>query len=98
MVSHTQHTQDLADHEQEHVVGKLWEFDEGAVTDTDQLREASNVEHFDDVLEVLVERRLVYTANRSVTLTPEGRELAESLVRRHRLAESLFSSVLDLKI
>lgn len=97
MVSHTQHTEDLADHEQEHVVAKLWEFDEGTVTGIDDLRAASKIEHFDEVLEALVERRLVYTANRSVTLTPEGRELAESLVRRHRLAESLFSSVIDVR-
>jgi DtxR family Mn-dependent transcriptional regulator len=96
MVSHTQHAQDLADHEMEHVVATLWEMDTQAETSLERLREVSRVEHFDEVIRSLDEKRLVYQAEGSVTLTPEGRELAESLVRRHRLAESLFSSVLEI--
>jgi DtxR family Mn-dependent transcriptional regulator len=91
------HTRDLADHEQEHVVAELWELDERGESDVDELRQASGVERFDEALGALTERRLIYTAGRSVTLTPEGRELAQSLVRRHRLAESLFSFVLDVR-
>jgi DtxR family Mn-dependent transcriptional regulator len=80
----------------EHVVAKLWEFDERAETGLEELREAAHVEHFDRVIANLDERRLIYRGDHAVTLTPEGRKLAESLVRRHRLAEFLFSSVLDI--
>jgi Mn-dependent DtxR family transcriptional regulator len=97
MVSHTQHTRELADHELEHVVATLWDLDERAEASLDRLREASRVEHFDDVIKTLGKRRLIYASDGSVALTPEGQELAESLVRRHRLAESLFSSVLDVR-
>jgi DtxR family Mn-dependent transcriptional regulator len=97
MVSHTQHTRELADHEQEHVVATLWDIGEQAATGLDRLREASRVEHFDGVIEALSKRRLIYITDGTVVLTPEGHELAESLVRRHRLAESLFSSVLDVR-
>ena len=97
MVSHSQHKHELADHEQEHVVATLWDLDDRAEAGLDRLREESGVEHFDEVIETLSKRRLIESADGSVTLTPEGQELAESLVRRHRLAESLFSSVLDVR-
>jgi DtxR family Mn-dependent transcriptional regulator len=91
------HTRDLADHELEHVAAELWELDERGETGVDELRRATAVERFDDVLRALTDRGLIYATDESVTLTPEGRELAESLMRRHRLAEFLFSSVLDVR-
>jgi DtxR family Mn-dependent transcriptional regulator len=91
------HTRELADAALEHVAAELWELDERGETSVDELRKAVRVERFDEVLAALAQRGLVYTAAESVTLTPEGRQLAESVMRRHRLAEFLFSSVLDVE-
>jgi len=40
---------------------------------------------------------LITTEDGSVNLTPSGRDYAEAFVRRHRLAERLFSEILELK-
>ena len=45
----------------------------------------------------LVDNGLVLRENGRITLTPKGRVFAESLVRNHRLAERLFSEILDLR-
>lgn len=47
-------------------------------------------------LETLVSKGLISHDNGSVTLSPKGAEYSEALVRRHRLAERLFSEILDL--
>ncbi len=39
---------------------------------------------------------LVATGGRRIRLTPEGRTLAETVVRRHRLAERFLTDILDL--
>jgi len=44
-----------------------------------------------------VDRGYMVTKNNHVALTPQGLAKAELLVRRHRLAERLFSEVLELK-
>lgn len=41
---------------------------------------------------------IVVEADRSLSLTPRGRELATSVMRKHRLAERLLTDVLDLDL
>lgn len=50
----------------------------------------------DDELQSLVKRGLLTTDNKSLNLTPSGIKYSELLVRRHRLAERLFSEILEL--
>lgn len=45
----------------------------------------------------LVEEGYLRVQDRSLRLTPKGRELAESVVRRHRLAERLLTDVIGLE-
>jgi DtxR family Mn-dependent transcriptional regulator len=48
-------------------------------------------------IDSLVDRDFVRRENNRLDLTDKGRKLAESLVRNHRLAERLFSEILDLR-
>jgi DtxR family transcriptional regulator, Mn-dependent transcriptional regulator len=48
-------------------------------------------------LEQLLGRGLVLVSGEEVRLTPTGRTLAERQVRRHRLAEALFTTVLEVR-
>jgi len=48
-------------------------------------------------IETLVNSGLVLRKNGRITLTSKGRIFAEALVRSHRLAERLFSEILDLR-
>jgi DtxR family Mn-dependent transcriptional regulator len=43
-----------------------------------------------------IQRHLINYHNGKIELTPDGNAVAELLVRRHRLAERLFSEILDL--
>ena len=48
-------------------------------------------------LNLLVDLGLIAIDRGSVNLTPSGKNYAEAFVRRHRLAERLFSEILELK-
>jgi DtxR family Mn-dependent transcriptional regulator len=48
-------------------------------------------------IDSLIDKGLIRSENGKLTLTDRGREKAESLVRNHRLAERLFSEILDLR-
>lgn len=90
------HVTDLADHELEHLVAELWSLDVGGAATADELRGGTRVQDLDAAIARLVERGLVRVDGRSIALSGEGRALAERLVRRHRLAEMLFTSVLEV--
>jgi DtxR family Mn-dependent transcriptional regulator len=91
------HVRELAGHEQDHVVAELWELEEQGSAAMVHLRAGTRVEHLDQVLSGLAAQGLVSIQGDAVKLERGGRELAESVVRRHRLAEVLFSSVLDVR-
>jgi DtxR family Mn-dependent transcriptional regulator len=50
-----------------------------------------------DEINILKERRFINVSGDQVDLTESGNKAAELVVRRHRLAERLFSEILDLK-
>jgi DtxR family Mn-dependent transcriptional regulator len=89
------HHRDLADHEIEHVVAELWSLEEMGRVDAADLRATVRIGDLDVVLERLATRGLI-RADR-LALTSTGRDLAAGVIRRHRLAELLLSSVLDVK-
>jgi DtxR family Mn-dependent transcriptional regulator len=91
------HQRELADQELEHIAAELWALDERGGSDVEELRGATRAECLDESLENLASRHLISREGTKVRLTPEGRELAKGLVRRHRLAEFLFSTVLDIQ-
>jgi DtxR family Mn-dependent transcriptional regulator len=47
-------------------------------------------------INLLIERGMIITQDGAIDLTPVGRASAELLMRRHRLAERLFSEILEL--
>ncbi len=88
---------DLADQDIEEVAEELWTLGEQGLDRIEDLRAASEVAVLDAVLSELERRGLVRLAAGRVSLTPEGRELAKRQVRRHRLAEVLFTTVLEVR-
>lgn len=88
---------DLADQDIEEVAEELWVLGEQGLDRVEDLRAASSVAVLDAVLAELGQRGLVRVAAGRFALTPEGRELAKRQVRRHRLAEVLFTTVLEVR-
>ena len=91
------HDRDLVDQDVEEVAEELWTLGEEGRDRLADLRETTQVALLDAALEKLVRRNLARVAGDRFILTPEGRRLAELQVRRHRLGESLFTTVLEVK-
>lgn len=91
------HDQDLADQDVEELAEVLWTLGEEGRDRIDEVRAASRVgAAFDAGLDALVGRGLASLEAGRVRLSAAGRLLAERQVRRHRLAETLFTSVLEI--
>ena len=88
---------DLADQDVEEVAEELWTLGEQGLDRVEDLRLASAVPVLDAVLAELSRRNLVRIEAGRFALTSEGRELARRQVRRHRLAEVLFTTVLEVR-
>jgi DtxR family Mn-dependent transcriptional regulator len=82
----------LSEHSEE-VLEQLWELNEqaGDVPITiDQI-----AMHDATTLNELTDQNLITRTDENVTLTPQGLKAAETVIRRHRLAERLLVDVLD---
>ena len=91
------HETDLADQDAEEVVEELWTLAEEGTSQLEELRRTSRVSALDAALSDLQSRGLVRLSGGLATLTTAGRALAERQVRRHRLAEVLFTTVLEVR-
>ena len=91
------HETDLADQDAEEVVEELWTLAEEGTSQLEELRRTSRVSALDAALSDLQSRGLVRLSGGLATLTTAGRSLAERQVRRHRLAEVLFTTVLEVR-
>jgi DtxR family Mn-dependent transcriptional regulator len=91
------HDRDLADQDVEEVAEELWTLGEQGRDRLEDLRETTRVALLDPALAKLAARGLARIAGDRVVLTPEGRDLAELQVRRHRLGETLFTTVLEVR-
>lgn len=91
------HDRDLADQDVEELAEELWTLGEEKRDRLSDLRVSTQVTELDRALEALVARKLARIEKDRVLLTPAGRDLAELQVRRHRLGESLFTTVLEVR-
>lgn len=91
------HDRDLADQDVEEVAEELWTLGEQGQDSLADLKATTQVVSLDAALAKLASRGLARLDAGRVTLTPEGRSLAELQVRRHRLGETLFTTVLEVK-
>lgn len=88
---------DLADQDIEEVAEELWILGEQGLDRIEDLKRTREVVVLDAVLAELRQRDLVRVTGGRFALTLEGRELAKRQVRRHRLAEVLFTTVLEVR-
>jgi DtxR family Mn-dependent transcriptional regulator len=90
------HDRDLADQDIEEVAEELWTLGEQGSDRLEDLKATSQVAELDAALSKLADRDLARISGDRVSLTPEGRVMAELQVRRHRLGETLFTMVLEV--
>lgn len=80
----------------EEILEAMWKADEVNDISLASVRGRCPVPIAAEDLELLVKRRLVVAEGETFKLTATGHTEATSVVRRHRLAESLFATVLNL--
>jgi DtxR family Mn-dependent transcriptional regulator len=88
---------DLGDQDIEEVAEELWTLGERGLDRIEDVRASSEVPMLDAALAELSRRGLLRIEAGRFVLTPEGRDLARRQVRRHRLAEVLFTTVLEVR-
>lgn len=74
----------------------LWELSEEGYSDIKRFKFSSDDSDADELINVLVKNGLVVVDKDTIKLTDKGHKLAQVLIRRHRLAERLFTDVFDL--
>lgn len=75
----------------------LWLLDEERRPELERFRLRSDDPDFDALLNAMLEKGLASINDSNISLTEKGHNLAKGLVRRHRLAERLFTDIFDLK-
>lgn len=83
-------------HRLEDLAEQLWNLAEQGRYSMEDLLQVATVEAVPETLQRMASEGLVLLRNREVRLTGEGERLAGGVVRRHRLAETLFSQLLDV--
>lgn len=91
------HEWELKDQDVEELAEELWTLREEGRQTVDALRATTRVRGFDLALGQLQRRGLARIDGDHIELTSTGRALAERQVRRHRLAEVLFTAVLEVR-
>jgi DtxR family Mn-dependent transcriptional regulator len=91
------HDRDFVDEDVEEVAEELWTLGEEGRDRRADLEATSQVTDVAAALEKLARRNLIRMEGDRIRLTPEGRALAELQVRRHRLGETLFTTVLEVR-
>ncbi len=80
----------------EEILEAIWTMDEQGDSSLEGIRRRCPIEVQQEDLELLEKRQLITREADRVLLTYDGRLEGRSVVRRHRLAESLFATILDI--
>lgn len=75
----------------------LWLLDEDGHHELDRFRLNSDDPDFDSLMDWMIREGLISIKDGMVFLTEKGAEKARALIRRHRLAERLFTDVFEMK-
>ena len=87
----------MLNEKQEEILESIWSVADRQNNTIDAVRKRSSVTFTDVDLDELERQELIIRDNDRITLANKGKSIAEVIIRRHRLAEILVSSILKLK-
>ena len=79
------------------VLETIWMLREEGEARIDDVRKRSEDPNVEQVLSIVESEQLVLTDNGCLSFSPHGEKRAESVIRRHRLAERLLSEVFEIE-
>ena len=87
----------MLNEKQEEILESIWSVADRQNNTIDAIRKRSTVPFTEADLEELERQELIIRDSDRITLADKGKSIAEVIIRRHRLAEILVSSILKLK-
>jgi DtxR family Mn-dependent transcriptional regulator len=81
----------------EEILESIWSVEDRQDHSIDSIRKRCSVDFSDADLEELERQKLITRDKDQILLADKGKSIAEIIIRRHRLAEILVSSILKLK-
>ena len=87
----------MLNEKQEEILESIWSVSDRQNNSIDAIRKRSSVAFTDEDLVELERQELIIRDHDKISLTNKGKSIAEVIIRRHRLAEILVSSILKLK-
>jgi DtxR family Mn-dependent transcriptional regulator len=87
----------MLNEKQEEILESIWSVGDRQNNTIEAVRKRSSVDFTDDDLAELERLELINRDNDRISLANKGKSIAEIIIRRHRLAEILVSSILKLK-
>lgn len=79
------------------ILEAMWTAEENKKFSIDEIRKRCSIEFTNDDLAELESLELIIRNKNKILFLSKGKELAENIMRRHRLAEVLMASILKLK-
>ncbi|HDY70930.1 MAG TPA: hypothetical protein ENH50_04610, partial [Nitrospirae bacterium] len=89
--------EDISTERLEEALELLWVLNEENKDSLTLLKACSDDDEIDNVIEDLKNRKWVTVYADDLRFTEEGKKIARTIVRRHRLAERLFADVFEMK-
>lgn len=87
----------MLNEKQEEILESIWSVADRQNNTIDAIRKRSTVPFTEADLDELERQELIIRDSDRITLADKGKSIAEVIIRRHRLAEILVSSILKLK-
>jgi DtxR family Mn-dependent transcriptional regulator len=87
----------MLNEKQEEILESIWSVSDRQNNTIEAVRKRSSVDFTDADLDELEQQNLIVRDQDKISLANKGKAIAEIIIRRHRLAEILVSSILKLK-
>lgn len=87
----------MLNEKQEEILESIWSVSDRQNNTIEAVRKRSSVDFTEEDLDELEQQNLIVRDQDNISLDNKGKAIAEIIIRRHRLAEILVSSILKLK-
>jgi len=87
----------MLNEKQEEILESIWSVGDRQHITIDAVRKRCSVDFTEADLDEMEQKELIVRNNEELSLANKGQAIAEIIIRRHRLAEILVSSILKLK-
>ena len=86
----------MQQHDIEELLELIWSLREKSISDKKTILEQTQEEFPEKILEKMMKKDLIIEKGKNIHLSESGEKYAETIIRRHRLAERLFKDVFSM--